>query len=656
MKVPFRCPVDRIIPLLLTCIAARLLADLAVDQHYSYTGWDLRGILSDTVICMIISTLSGFIGNRAFIQLLLILWASAHAGNIAHIEANYSNLDVANAGYLSESEFVNEAILTWTFLKYWLYMVTVAELSHAMCRKFLSSRHLSGVTSVILVLIGIIVLALLPVKGDYWRQYHFLEESFDSIVSSAEPQQPVSPKTRALYERMTGQDISGELVINTPTHKKPNILIITIEGLSNTYIEQGVMPHLEALAKKSLYYPNFINPHQYTYNGLFAILCGDYSSFEGQLSAIHRKNKWYATLNNTPLHPCLPVRLKNKGYYSEFYQGSSLSFTRKDRFMKRIGFNREFEAKNLLDLYDKDVELKRSFIGWGVDDAHLFEMVTKRLIEINKEKSPWFATVMTTGTHWPYQVSDDYAAPFESKKQAAYHFTDTALNKMLAELEASGILDNTLLFISGDETHLPVSYSKPETMPAGNWGLLVVRTPDHDTLSSTDYFIQPDILISILDYLGDGVGKAQFRSVFRHYEQFRPVMFSGNLSGRWIAIPDPNHMILCRVNFFLCRTYGVEGDIFHAKVSSQQTSDESKLYIAVARFSDSKLPKYKTTRVNINYNEEARIIAVRNGSAIKRNGRSADKDRQKNQTTPSTNEKIPVHNKLIRKRLVRQPN
>jgi phosphoglycerol transferase MdoB-like AlkP superfamily enzyme len=77
-------------------------------------------------------------------------------------------------------------------------------------------------------------------------------------------------------------------------------------------------------------------------------------------------------------------------------QAAPLAFMFKDRFMKNIGFQRVVG----------DTWFKQDYAGnrWGVDDRTFFQQSRQLIEALREQPGPWFATMLTVGTHHPYVV------------------------------------------------------------------------------------------------------------------------------------------------------------------------------------------------------------------------------------------------------------
>jgi hypothetical protein len=193
----------------------------------------------------------------------------------------------------------------------------------------------------------------------------------------------------------------------------------------------------------------------------------------------------------------------------------------KDRFMSAAGFRQVLGREYF--------RYQHVPFGWGPDDRAFFEQAADFIVDLDRKANPWLVTLLTVGTHHPGAVPDEFASAFSSRKEAAVAYLDRALAEFYQRLDESGILDDTLLFFTCDESHGVTG------QPYGRfWGLAVVHAPESRGIVNPGVFGLIDVPRSILDYLGlDGpAGGRATRSIFRRYETERPILFESYFSER----------------------------------------------------------------------------------------------------------------------------
>ena len=213
---------------------------------------------------------------------------------------------------------------------------------------------------------------------------------------------------------------------------------------------------------------------------------------------------------------CLPHLLRRQGYTTAFYQAADLEFMSKDLVMPNVGF--------------QQVKGRKSFPeqglpgSWGATDEVFFAQVVPELQRLDMGAKPWFATLLTVGTHYPFAATAAEIRRHGSARRAVVAEADAALHELLGRLKDSGILEDTLVVVTSDESH-----GVPGHWLGQNWGLFFALAPDLAGEVRTDVHAAIDTANSILDYLGLYPGQRSLhgRSVFRRYAGGRNILFSG---------------------------------------------------------------------------------------------------------------------------------
>ena len=306
-----------------------------------------------------------------------------------------------------------------------------------------------------------------------------------------------------------------------------NVLFVVLEGIPGVYLGQvqewtGVkypieMPALSRIAERAVVIPNFVNHNRQTIRGLYSLLSGDYC----RLSLATPKIYEYMQIDPASRRPCLPEILAQKGYTTAYLQAAELAYMSKDRFMPEAGFQQVLGKEYF--------RYQHVPFGWGPDDKAFFEQAAEFIGELDRGPNPWFVTLLTVGTHHPGAVPEQFAARFGSRKEAAAAYLDQALADFMERLEGQGILMNTLVLLTSDESHGVTG------QPYGRfWGLAVLRAPEAFGAINPGVFGLIDIPYSILDYLGF-VGRTERfdrQSIFRRYATERAILFESYFSER----------------------------------------------------------------------------------------------------------------------------
>jgi phosphoglycerol transferase MdoB-like AlkP superfamily enzyme len=295
--------------------------------------------------------------------------------------------------------------------------------------------------------------------------------------------------------RAVENELYGEPFVRNTHQGSANILIAVLEGIPAVYLRQVqeetgidypiVMKELSGIAEDSLVIPNFLTHSRQTIRGLYAMQTGDYS----KLSITTPKIYEYLSLPEDNRPASLARILKDRGYRNYYLQAADLSYMSKDRFMSAAGFDEVYGKQFFKDQYVP--------FAWGPDDKTFFEQSADFIKTKNENNSaPWLIELLTVGTHHPYAVPDEFRKDYQVDKEAAVAYLDQAVGNFYRELEEAGILENTILIFTSDESHGVTG------QPFGRyWGLMIVCAPGITGTMNKGIFGLIDVPASLLDFL-----------------------------------------------------------------------------------------------------------------------------------------------------------
>lgn len=364
-----------------------------------------------------------------------------------------------------------------------------------------------------------------PNEDDPWRQYNLPHQLLASQVADLQIQaeewldgdvEEAAPAMAGL----TDVDLNGQPLLTAPGQAR-NVLIIALEGIPGAYIranreaigshyQEDLMPNLSRWAERGMNTPDYVLHTHQTIRGLYAMLCGDYDKLNNgtpkgvEMLTLHERNQ-----------ACLPAQLRAHGFSTHYLQGAGLRFMAKDKIMPHIGF----DATHGLEWFTNTNYLE---FPWGKDDKAFFEGALDYVGQLKKQKKPWMLTLLTVGTHQPYSAPEEYLERYETPKQAAVGYLDDALNQFLSGLERQGVLKDTLVVITSDESH-----GIDGVRLASSWGFNLTLAPEHEQLPRLNKGVygHVDLSTSILDYFDLPVPSAlSGRSLFRDYDSGREIM------------------------------------------------------------------------------------------------------------------------------------
>ncbi len=364
-----------------------------------------------------------------------------------------------------------------------------------------------------------------PTDADQWRLFNLphqlLAASIGDVQMRAEEWLEgdvveVPPQMAGL----TQLDLDGQQLLAAAGRAR-NVLIIALEGVPGAYVginrqalhssyQENLMPNLSRWAERGMNTPDYVLHSHQTIRGLYAMLCGDYDKLDnGTPKGVEMLTQ------NERNQACLPAQLRKNGFATHYLQGAGLRFMAKDKIMPHIGF----DTTHGLEWFTNSNYLE---FPWGKDDKAFFEGALDYVGQLKKQKKPWMLTLLTVGTHQPYSAPEDYLQRYDTPKQAAVGYLDDALGQFLSGLERQGILKDTLVVITSDESH-----GIEGVRLASSWGFNLMLAPEQDQLPKvkSGVYGHVDLSTTILDYFALPVPSAlSGRSLFRDYETGREIM------------------------------------------------------------------------------------------------------------------------------------
>lgn len=516
------------LPKLLLIVA---LLFVPVSTRLLLWGFSYSGVLSDLLVGVLLCLLF-YRCRMQWIALVLFIWAIGQSASMELVEAVGRMPELADLAYLSSPEFIAQSTegggLSQPVYFYALLVISLIAAGLALRH----NRQPEFLMPKIIWALPLCLLALHTVAMRYeyaeepWKQYNIAHKLVaEKIWRSVNTRDSREAELWALAQsgRLNQVDLNGKPLLATAGSAR-NVLIITLEGIPGAYIEQirqargyvwdqNPMPLLSAFAheQKAMHTADYVLHNHQTIRGLYSMLCGDYPKLDGSTP----KAIEMLSANNSRQQYCLPVQLAAQGFSTHFLQAADLAFMSKDRVMPQMGF------QNVCG--DNCIKLKnKNNFAWGLDDKNFFEGALTYVQTLRKTSQPWMLTLLTVGTHQPYDAPESYRERYADPKMAAVAYLDESITQFLEELKKNGVFEDTLVVVTSDESH-----GIDELRLASAWGLNLMFAPERDKLPDFKQGVYGhlDLAVSVLDYFGLPAAGIMGRSQFRDYAQGRD-MFS----------------------------------------------------------------------------------------------------------------------------------
>ena len=268
-----------------------------------------------------------------------------------------------------------------------------------------------------------------------------------------------------LIKRPGNDDVIGKYF--ELNEEKPNIVFIMVEGLGRDFVGEGAeyegfTPFLDSLSTTSLYWENCLSNTGRTF-GVIPSLLG----------SLPFGTSGFMELEDYPNKLTLFSILKNNGYHTSFYQGTTGSFDNVEKFLRSENIDFMLDKSGFGKNYELAEENSGGFT-WGYPDKELFK---KSMAIVRDKDQPRLEVYMTISTHEPFTPpSQEYyeaqvekilaQKSFDSKKKnviekndnvfASLLYTDEALKWVIEAYKKQPNYENTIFIITGDHRLIPI--------------------------------------------------------------------------------------------------------------------------------------------------------------------------------------------------------
>lgn len=283
-----------------------------------------------------------------------------------------------------------------------------------------------------------------------------------------------------------------------------NVLAIHLESMQDFVIGlelngELVAPNLTEIANSGLYFSNFYTQVSVgtSSDSEFTLATSLMPSNSGT-AFVSYFNRKYISLGSL---------LGEKGYYNASMHGNVASYWNRNVMHKSLGYN-EVIGKSEYEIDE--------FIGLGLSDKSFFRQSVEKLKKIRSEHDKSYVTMIMLTNHTPFDIEEyievDYDVTMKVTEKDQYgndvvneypymegtklgrylksvHYADEALGELMDQLEAEGILDDTVIVLYGDhDARLPKSdYVRFYNYDYTTDGLLSEDDPNYTVFESYEY-------------------------------------------------------------------------------------------------------------------------------------------------------------------------
>ncbi|WP_168735564.1 LTA synthase family protein [Cohnella fermenti] len=230
------------------------------------------------------------------------------------------------------------------------------------------------------------------------------------------------------------------------TAQGKNVIVVQEESMQNFLIGlnvdgEEVTPNLNQLIKdkSSIYFKNVFDQ---TSNGRTSD-----AELLSQTSLLPISNGSTAFQYGSNKYSSIAKIVQKYGYTTLSAHPADITFWNRNVTHKSYGFEKSLFINELT---------VDEVVGWGLSDESLFRQVTNKLQEYEK---PFYAYLITLSNHSPYdRIPDQYqtlnVGELEGTTLGNYlqgaHYADYAIGKLIEDLKAKDLYENTVLVVFGD--------------------------------------------------------------------------------------------------------------------------------------------------------------------------------------------------------------
>ncbi|MFD1630654.1 LTA synthase family protein [Pseudopedobacter beijingensis] len=235
--------------------------------------------------------------------------------------------------------------------------------------------------------------------------------------------------------------VKKDTTIKIIDNNNPNVVLFIIESFTADVVaelegEVNVTPHFSKIIEDGLLFTNIYSSSDRTDKGIISIL----SAFPSQGSkSIIKENEKQEKL------PSIPTELRKATYNTSFFYGGYSEFSN----FKSYILSHQFQHLEDADLYErKDLTSK-----WGAYDEVTFN---RHLNYLNKEKQPFFSTLLTLTNHEPFalpQKGQFGNKTVEDKFRSTSYYTSKHLFEYLNKAKKESWYKNTIFIFVADHGH-----------------------------------------------------------------------------------------------------------------------------------------------------------------------------------------------------------
>ena len=253
-----------------------------------------------------------------------------------------------------------------------------------------------------------------------------------------------------------GEVASLRTRLGLPTNRRINIVLLFLESTRafefyHPEIGPRIFPNLHRIMNRhGIFFQQAYSAATVTIEGQFASLCSHLNRQNG--SAVYASKPFLSIR-------CIQKLFADAGYERYWMNPYQKHYSGKFLFESRQGMNHFFDEHEFVAHSESEMAHATE---WGIGDDVFYQQVFARLETIHSENRPFFAHVLNTGTHGPWNrgwTDFDLPADLDEKTKGdpqyngylrAFVGLDRALGEFFNRFFASKISDDTVVILVSD--------------------------------------------------------------------------------------------------------------------------------------------------------------------------------------------------------------
>ncbi|MBI2338986.1 MAG: sulfatase-like hydrolase/transferase [Deltaproteobacteria bacterium] len=233
------------------------------------------------------------------------------------------------------------------------------------------------------------------------------------------------------------------------THRKPNIIFIVLESVGSKQLFTGdgtfnasITPNLNGMGDHMVIFDSLYSIYPATVRTHLAMNTGGEAITWGSV---------YEELDFPYFGETLKSYFKKQNYQTGLVSSGFLDPENMGSFFKLLEYDYFYDPAS----ETARVKYKEQLNSWGLREEYAVNKALAWIDRVTGTESPFFLQLLTSCAHHPYAAPSDFKAPLAGNNRKSRYlnsvfYSDYAIGLLVDALQKKGLLENTLLFITGD--------------------------------------------------------------------------------------------------------------------------------------------------------------------------------------------------------------